>query len=661
MPVTGIPVLFGPMGPQPIERESAAPARSPITFWSLSIGTVLTVMATVAGSYARFILHTTRLDQNHLSVAAVFPLVIITLLLARPLRLSRGELIVIFSMSLIGATMPTYFVGKLIANIAVPYYLSSPENQWRDYFQPELPDYAVVGEGTALLWFFEGLPSGTVIPWSAWVTPVFWWLSVIAAFYGCCLFLMVMLRRQWVENERIDFPLMEMPLAILAEPEEKGFFRVPIMNRPAFWFGFSISLFVILWNIISYFNPTFPTIPWRFNDIKLGPEFPPIGTRLYWMVIGFGYFINLDISFSLWFFNLLTNIEVGMYNRIGLDIGGNEEYSTTPLVMGVQSMGAFAVVVGASLWMARTHLRDVARKAVYGDPSVDDSDEIVSYRTAFYGFIVCAAYLFVWHVATGMELVYVPLFLIGALIMYLGITRVIAETGLISIRAPLMPQPFALFLLGSDVLSRETMVSIALSYSWCSDTKTTIMPALAHSQKLYSTIRHHHRQLIVGVVLAMGVGILATFAYTIYMGYSHGAANYGGIFTGGLARYPWDNLVKKVKDPFSTKWGPIAFMGGGAVVTAGLMVLRYRFPNWPLHPIGFAAGPVYPVNSVVFPLFIAWAVKSVILRVGGVRAYRSASPFFIGLILGHFMGAGISFIVDMIWFHGDGHSIPFSD
>jgi hypothetical protein len=625
------------------------------------IGSALTVMATVAGSYARFILHTTRLDQNHLSVAAVFPLVLIVLFLARPLKLSRGEMIVIFSMSLIGATMPTYFIGKLIANFAVPYYLLTPENQWREFFEPELPSYAVVPSGNALRWFFEGLPSGTELPWLTWITPVFWWLSVIAAFYGCCLFIMVMLRRQWVENERIDYPLMEMPLAIMEESDEKGYFRLPILNKPQFWFGYGITSFVILWNMISYFNPTFPTIPWRLNDIKLGAEFPAIGTRLYWMVVGFGYFINLDISFSLWFFNLLTNVEVGMFNRVGLDIGGDEEYSTAPLVMGVQSMGAFATIVGSGFWMARHHLRDVWRKAIHGDDSVDDSDEIVSYRTAVLGFGICAAYLFVWHAATGMEIRFIPLFLLGALIVYLGITRVIAETGLISIRAPLMPQPFAMFFFGTDVLTRETMVSIALSYSWCGDTKTTIMPALAHSTKLFSTIKHHQRSLMIGVVVAMALGVLTSFAFTIYMGYLHGAANYGGLFTGELAAYPWDNLVKKVKAPFPTKWEPLSFMFGGAAITAGLMILRYRFPAWPFHPIGFAAGPVYPVNNVIFPIFLAWAIKSIIVGIGGVKAYRSAGPFFIGLILGHFVGAGISFIADMIWFHGNGHGIPFSD
>ena len=86
----------------------------------------------------------------------------------------------------------------------------------------------------------------------------------------------------------------------------------------------------------------------------------------------------------------------------------------------------------------------------------------------------------------------------------------------------------------------------------------------------------------------MGVGVLASFAFTVYMGYLNGAANYGGLFTGGLARFPWDNLVKKVNDPFSTKWKPLGVMAIGAVVTSGLMMLRYRFPSWPLHPIGFA-------------------------------------------------------------------------
>ena len=57
------------------------------------------------------------------------------------------------------------------------------------------------------------------------------------------------------------------------------------------------------------------------------------------------------------------------------------------------------------------------------------------------------------------------------------------------------------------------------------------------------------------------------------------------------------------------------------------------------------------LTQVILPIFLAWFIKSIIMSVGGSQGYRKARPFFIGLILGHFRGAGT----------GQGHNIPFSD
>ena len=35
-------------------------------------------------------------------------------------------------------------------------------------------------------------------------------------------------------------------------------------------------------------------------------------------------------------------------------------------------------------------------------------------------------------------------------------------------------------------------------------------------------------------------------------------------------------------------------------------------------------------------MFIAWAIKGLIIRYGGTRLYREALPFFLGLILGDY-------------------------
>jgi hypothetical protein len=648
--------------PNPIPDPNRDPLlASAVTARSLTIGTFLTVLATTAGTYARFVLHTTRLDQNHLSMAAVFPLVLIVLLFTGRFKLQRGELLVIFCMPLIGSTMPTYFLGKLIANIAIPHYMAGPENQWATYFDPHLPEWAVLPPGEGLRWFYEGIPPGASIPWEIWLTPVFWWITLVAAFYGASLCLMVILRKQWVEHERIDYPLMEMPLAVVEESPEKGFFPIPVMNKPVFWLGFALTMFVVMWNMVTYFSPTFPAIPWQLPSVQFNQFFPPIPLRLYWVVVGFGYFMKLDILFSLWVFDLLTNIEMGTFNRFGYKVDLIEEYSTNPLSIGSQAMGAFIVIVSVGFWMARHHLRDVWRKAFSNAPDIDDSAEIVSYRVAVVGLLVCSLYLLGWHLRTGMGLPFTLMFLFGALVMLLGVTRVIAEAGLVSLRAPLTPQPFGMMFLGTDGLSQRTLVSIALSYTWFADLKTTIMPALAHSTRLFDTIPGRRRRLLWPIVLAMGAGVVSTFAYTIYTGYLNGAANYGGIFAQGLAEYPWDDLVKKSREPFSIRWKPVSFVTIGVVVASVLMFIRYRIPSFPLNPLGFAVGPAIPVRDVILPIFIAWFIKSITLRVGGIQAYRAARPFFIGMILGHFVGAGLSFFVDMIWFPGQGHSVPFSD
>ena len=82
------------------------------------------------------------------------------------------------------------------------------------------------------------------------------------------------------------------------------------------------------------------------------------------------------------------------------------------------------------------------------------------------------------------------------LILFLGMTRVIAESGLIAIRAPLSPQDFSMFTLGTTGLAQQGILGILLSFVWVGDTKTTIMPALANTSKLYSSVTGDRRKLL---------------------------------------------------------------------------------------------------------------------------------------------------------------------
>lgn len=626
--------------------------------FTLILGSILTVAVIVGGCYNRLLISSTRMDWNHLSIGAVAPLFLIAVFVARRVKITRGEMLVIFTMTLIAGTIPTYFIARGMAWMALPYYGASPENQWAEYYGDHLPSFAIIQPGDALNWYYEGLPPGMSIPWGHWIEPLFWWGTVAAAFYCCCLCLTVMFRKQWVEHERLRYPLMEASLA-LTDTDESRTFHVAIMNSRLFWAGFAISFGIIAWNALLWFDVRVPSIPSVIGHIRFGRSFEPMEIRVLPLVLGFTYFVNQDIAFSLWFFNLLANLELGVISRFGLAA------NSPPFIFGSSDMtalgssqieGAFIALVLFSIWNARHHLRDVVRKALGKAPEVDDRSEIMSYRSAFFGLLLGVGYLCLWVWKLGMPVPYVPIFMFGVLVLFLGMTRVIAESGLVSIRSPLSPQDLTMFVMGTSGVTNQGLLGVILSFIWCGDTKSTVMPALANSSKLYSTIETDRRRLLWPVLTAMVVGVVSAWITTLHIRYTH-----GGLKTRGFRDIIWNHFVTKAKNPHGTLWPLMIFIGIGAGLAALFMGLRYRFPLLPFHPVGFAAGAAYPVTSAVASIFVTWLAKVMLRRFGGGKQIERAKPFFVGLILGHFMGAFLGVVVDHIWFPIRGHQIRMGE
>jgi len=85
----------------------------------------------------------------------------------------------------------------------------------------------------------------------------------------------------------------------------------------------------------------------------------------------------------------------------------------------------------------------------------------------------------------------------------------------------------------------------------------------------------------------------------------------------------------------------------------------YRFQPgwWPLHPVGLVLSASDNHKSMVLPVFIAWAAKSICLRVGGVQLYDRMKPLVVGLLVGYTFGVILSFGVDAFLFPGEGHEL----
>ena len=135
----------------------------------------------------------------------------------RPLALRSGELIVVYIMMIIASAIPTWgLVTNLFHILTRPFYYATPENNW-EY----LPSWLAPRDPAVAQGFYEGLPQGGGgIPWAAWVVPMAAWGSFMMAVYLWMIATMIILRRPWVDTERLVFPLAQLPLEMLRGADE---------------------------------------------------------------------------------------------------------------------------------------------------------------------------------------------------------------------------------------------------------------------------------------------------------------------------------------------------------------------------------------------------------------------------------------------------------
>jgi hypothetical protein len=159
------------------------------------------------------------------------------------------------------------------------------------------------------------------------------------------------------------------------------------------------------------------------------------------------------------------------------------------------------------------------------------------------------------------------------------------------------------------------------------------MPHGMEGLKMADRTRTAHREVFVGAVLAGALGMLASMWAFIHLGYQLGtAAKFSSGHGYGFDVY--NRMEQWVTAPEPGIPGAVAGMAAGLAGALLLITLRARFFGWPFHPIGYAISGSWSMNLVWLPLLIAWLAKVMVLRYGGLRLYRVALPFFLGLILG---------------------------
>ena len=613
-------------------------------------------------TYSEYISHSSRmnLSQFPLALFAAFVALVVVngvLRLVWPgAGLVQGELLLVLSMGTVAAVIPTCGIaGFLMGVVASPHYFASPENRWGEMILPYLPTWiAPTDAGSVMTHFFEGLPKGRPIPWKPWVVPMFWWLSLTAAVAFVCACVMVILRKQWIEHERLVFPLLA-PVLDMTKPSARGL--PSFLTSRVFWCGFGAAFGVIAWNVLCNFHEQMPRIPISGSYLRILRDFPRVDTRINFFTLGFAYFANLDVLFSIWFFHLCYIVQRGVMNRFGYSMPGRDSFCSMDAVSSWQGFGALTFLVLWSLWMARKHIAGVVLRACGSERGADDSGEMMSYRTAVWGAVLGMVYIVGWLYHAGMDARVLSLYVFGTFIICVGMARIVSQVGLLYVREPLSAQVFSMYVVGSMSIAPRSMTALAMSFSLIALGRGLFLPSLAQVTKLSDSARGARRKILLCVFAALALGTLVSLGLTLVWGYEHGAYHFRSWPFSGGSKNVFYQTVAKMRNPFQTDWEKMGFLGVGAGLMALLTFLNYRFLWWPIHPVGLAVFGTDVVWHSALAVLIAWAVKLVVLRFGGASLYYRSRPFFLGVLAGYAFGVALSFVVDVTWFPGAGHCL----
>lgn len=543
------------------------------------------------------------------------------------LALSSTELMAVYILLTIGSVMAGHDSTQILwPMIAFPTWFASDANGW-GRFQPYMPDALTVKDRVLLKDYFLG--GSSLYTWehiSIWLVPIFFWTVIIVALTLMMLCILALLADRWTRQERLAYPNIELPMAMM---EDGG----TLFKSRLMWIGLAIAAGMNLMNGLHMLYPNLPGFGGAFFDLGTMLRTRPwsaIGytpAAVFPFAVGMSFFIPLDLSFSIWFFYVVSKL-----SRVGGEVLGLTSNPRFPYTL-EQAAGAWMGLVAVALWASRKALRTQFGRALRGDKRL--ASDVMAPRTAVMGLVAGSLLMMTMARMVGVPPLLSGIYLALMLAIGIGIARIRAELGPPS--HDFMSDPLLMMttVAGSSRLGMPVLTVFMLMNSLNRAYRAHPMPSMLEGFAMFMRKGLSSRRLLAAIVLAVVVGTISSAWAHYYFSYKYGAAVYGE-----QAQCWWfyDRLTGWSKNPTQSDGAGIAAMLTGGAITLGLMAVRLRLPWCPLHPAGYALS-LSPWNAAWYStsVFVGWLLKLLIMRYGGLRLYRTALPFFMGMVLGDLM------------------------
>ncbi len=307
------------------------------------------------------------------------------------------------------------------------------------------------------------------------------------------LFLINILSRQWIHNERMNFPLL----------------KVPEMIGQAVSEGNTGSFFLNRFLLAGLCHPGFsPSDQWAKSLLSIDSinSDSLSGRAIFfpeWLIHRFSKTENLSLSvfYRFCLFDITANFlfflvllsgrrspvrhpqSAGLFHpcfELGVTFG-----PTLARPEEMQMIGAYGVFFLFLVWLARLHLFDVCKQSLFLSKPSPGRSEWFDVRISFWGAITGFALIIWWYIRLGMAPITAVL-IVGAFFMIMLVaTRIICQGGLAYFTLTAAPTDGMIALFGTKLFAGVSGLLAGMSQKVLFvDLRESLLPSLLHARQL---------------------------------------------------------------------------------------------------------------------------------------------------------------------------------
>ncbi|MEM4918833.1 MAG: DUF6785 family protein [Thermofilaceae archaeon] len=532
-------------------------------------------------------------------------------------------------------------------------------------FRELLPGYIWPKDPTVIEMAWRGKLPGEVVNWGAWTGAImFIWLSSLTWLLLVIFIVFGIIGYQWVEVERLTFPMAIPTTYIIVRSQENG--RTPLFDMKEsesriFWVAFIVGLVIGGAPIMAEVIPAIPVGgAFQWGEMPMSFMFIPAvfgpGAHAQAVFIIHQAMLFLLVPFDVLWTGFLIWVIFGLiYQPLGVRMGwlpyqpGVETWSNwwfgyrPPFPYSFFATAGLATGVALySLWVARDRIRRLF-STIRGADIIEDG---LSLRLVAMGLIGSALFFLIFWAAVGVPFVAAILLLLTWFLWQIGHARVMAEVWWHDpcywayVFYWLYPAG-AGWMWGTEIPTRSagwlmTNTAITILGEW---TPRHFPMSSGFFTNYYYVVRRTRTNLkdafIISVITAVLCSLIATIvplwlanhiglsksALVGYASYIAGYTSDKGITSMGAFTIPNEHIAA---------WTVI-----GILTAFALYFIRMRWPAFIINPV--AAIPAFWLMEFMWlASLVALVVKIVLVRaLGAARFERYVTPIAAGVAIGY--------------------------